>query len=154
MSSGTAKFAVIWEKAAAPQPRKFDLELLGAAVRQLPPVYWEPEMFFHGAADEALREQTGGFPATLRKDQLTHPVFVLRTLPGLGHQVCPCSSKNFGVQRFIRGGCTLLYTHRQTDRDSYLVESYRFNLPLDPEFSRHLRFMGRVPLDCLECCEP
>jgi hypothetical protein len=154
MSAAKAKFTVIWERPAAPQPRKLDLELLGAGVRHLPPAYWEPEMFFHGAADLALREHTGGFPTTLRKDQFTHPLFVPQTLPGLGHQVCPCSSKNFGVRRFIRAGCRLLYTNRQTDRNSYLVDFYRFNLPLEPAFSESLRFMGRVPLDCLECREP
>jgi len=106
----------------------------------------------HGAADRALQEHTCGFPATVRKDKFTHPLYVLQVLPGLGHQACPCSSKNFGVRRFVCAGCTLLYTNRQTDRDSFLVETYRFNLPLDSEFTDPLRFMGRVPLECLECC--
>lgn len=107
-------------------------------------------MLFRGASDSGLREATGTFPATFRSPHGTHPLFVLETLPGLGHRVCPCSSKSFGVRRRIRKGCVLRYTRRQMDRDSHLVESCAFNLPLAPEFLDPLRFMGLVPPECLE----
>jgi hypothetical protein len=109
-------------------------------------------MLFKGASDVALRRVTGDFPATLCPDRKTHPLYVLHILPALGHKVCPCSSKNWNAARCIRSGCTLLYTGRQTDRVSYLVESFSFNLPSDPEFVRHLRFQGRVPADCVQPC--
>lgn len=111
-------------------------------------------MFFHGAFDVGLREATGVFPATLRPDRKTHPLFVLERLGDLGHRVCPCSSRNWAARRFIREGCVLEITGRVTDRNSYLVESCAFNLPLDPEFWEPLLFMGRVPEPCLAECGP
>ncbi len=111
-------------------------------------------MLFRGAPDSGLREATGVFPATFRSPQGTHPLFVLERLPGLGHRVCPCSSKRFGARRHIRAGCELAYTGRRMDRDSYLVESCTFNLPRTPAFLEPLRFLGLVPPDCLEDCGP
>ena len=111
-------------------------------------------MLFRGASDVRLREATGTFPATFRSRHGTHPLFMLERLPGLGHRVCPCSSRNFGARRRIRQGCVLIYTEREIDRDSYLVESCAFNLPLAPEFLERLHFMGLAPDECLESCEP
>jgi hypothetical protein len=111
-------------------------------------------MLFRGALDVGLREVTGVFPATLRDDRKSHPLFVLDRLAGLGHRVCPCSSRNWAARRLIRKGCVLEITGRVADRNSYLVESCAFNLPLSPEFLEPLRFLGRVPAECLEECGP
>jgi hypothetical protein len=144
--------AAIWDTRETRTQRHVDLTLLSGAITRLPPLYWTERMFFRGARDRLLRDLTGGFPATLRKDHFTHPLFVLKPLGGLGHKVCPCSSKNWGAGRFIRKGCTLEITGKEIDRNSYLVEWYGFNLPADPEFTEHLLFMGRVPESCLEPC--
>jgi hypothetical protein len=111
-------------------------------------------MFFQGAFDVELRRATGVFPATFRADRRTHPLFVLDRIADLGHRVCPCSSRNWAAHRFIREGCVLEFTGCVTDRNSYLVESCAFNLPLDPEFWTPLLFMGRVPESCLAECGP
>lgn len=111
-------------------------------------------MLFRGAPDASLREATGAFPATFRSPHGTHPLFVLERLPGLGHRVCPCSSRNWAARRFIREGCVLEITGRVSDRNGYLVESCAFNLPLSPDFLEPLRFLGRVPPECLEECGP
>lgn len=111
-------------------------------------------MVFRGAPDLVLRDITGAFPLKLASPSGTHPIFVLDRLPGLGYRVCPCSSKNFGVRRRIRKGCVLAYTRRETDRDSYLVETCAFTMPQDPSFWERLVFMGQAPAECLETCPP
>lgn len=111
-------------------------------------------MFFQGALDKGLREATGVFPATFRPDRKSHPLYVLDRVGDIGHRVCPCSSRNWAARRFIREGCVLEITQRITDRNSYLVESCLFNLPLDPELWERLLFMGRVPEACLAECGP
>lgn len=146
----TSKFAAIWEAPAGPTFGESELELLGAGIKQLPTKYWQPGMLFKGARDHLVRTLTGVFPAKLGAGNASHPLYVLQILSGLGHRVCPCSSKDWGERRFIRSGCVLQYTHRVTDRDSYLVESCPFNLPADPEFRKRLGFLGMVPAECLE----
>jgi hypothetical protein len=143
----------IWEAPKVPVSRPLeDLTALGESITRLPLGYWRERMFFHGARDRDLRVVTGEFPATFRKDRITHPILVLKVLGDLGHKVCPCSSKNWGARRFIRKGCILEVTGREQERDSFLVERFSFNLPSDPAFSQGLRFMGQVPEACLECC--
>lgn len=111
-------------------------------------------MFFHGASDTRLRDFTGEvFPATFRGRRTTHPLFVLQSLPKLGHKVCPCSSKNWGTSRYLRGGCRLEITGKHLDRDAYLVEDCAFNLPRDERFVSRLTFIGLVPEDCVETCK-
>lgn len=153
MANAKPKLAEIWEQPTAPVARPApDLSVLGAGLTWLPPRFWRERMFFRGARDEDLREITGEFPAALRKLSRTHPIFVLKVLGDLGHKLCPCSSKNWGVRRCIRKGCVLELTGREMDRPSYLVEQCDFNLPNDPAFVEGLCFMGRVPEACLECC--
>ncbi|NLI83771.1 MAG: hypothetical protein GX443_19125 [Deltaproteobacteria bacterium] len=127
-----------------------DLERIGPGIKRLPPCYWEPRMLFFGASDTRVREVTGEFPHTVVSRKSTHPLFVLKTLPGVAQRVCPCSSKDWGARRSIRRGCVLQYTGVVTDRASYLVESCSFNLPLDPAFLGRLEFRGRVPEECLD----
>ena len=89
-------------------------------------------MFFTGAADNELREQTGSFPATLRKDKTTHPIFLMWA-GASGHVACPCSTKGHWRKfRCIQEGCRLEMKEHTLDRDSFLIERYPFTLPLDP----------------------
>jgi hypothetical protein len=154
MAKKKSRHSRIWDD--PPPARRFpappDLSVLGSGLKHLAPAYWEPRMFFQGAIDAALREATGVFPATLRPDRKSHPLFVLDRIGDLGHRVCPCSSRNWAARRFIREGCVLEIPGRISDRNSYLVESCAFNLPLDPGFWEPLCFMGRVPEACLGEC--
>jgi hypothetical protein len=133
--------------------RPVDLALLGEGITRLPPPYWRERMVFQGARDQDLRVVTGEFPATFHKERLTHPIFVLIALSDFGYKVCPCSSRNWGVSRFIRKGCILEITRKEQDRNSYLVEQFAFNLPSDPAFTEGLFFLGQVPETCLEHCD-
>ena len=129
--------------------RKPDLSILGNAIRSLPPAQWTERMFFTGAADTELREQTGSFPATLRQDKTTHPIFLLRAGTS-GHAACPCSTKGHWRKfRYIREGCRLEMKEHTMDRDSFLIERYPFTLPLDHRLFKQVRFCGRVPMGCL-----
>ncbi|MBM9603900.1 hypothetical protein [Desulfopila inferna] len=84
-----------------------DLSILGESISSLPVAQWAENMLFLGAPDEDLLDLTGSFPATLRQDKTTHPIFILKTNP-IGHYACPCSSKgNAKEKRFIRSGCSL-----------------------------------------------
>ena len=106
-------------------------------------------MFFTGAADNELREQTGSFPATLRKDKTTHPIFLMWA-GASGHVACPCSTKGHWRKfRCIQEGCRLEMKEHTMDRDSFLIERYPFTLPLDPRLLKQVRFCGRVPEECL-----
>lgn len=156
MAKKRGKHSSIWEPqtCADTVAPSIDLDALGISLKRLPPAYWEPSMMFRGALDLKLREITGDFPMTLRREHRTHPLFVLERVPGLGHRVCPCSSRNFKAPRRIRKGCVLIYSRRETDRDSYLVESCAFTLPEDPSFLEPLVFLGKVPAECLEGCAP
>jgi hypothetical protein len=144
----------IWELQKNDAPRRpVDLTVIGEGITRLPPSHWRERMLFRGARDEDLREATGEFPATFHKERRTHPIFILSTVSDLGHRVCPCSSKNWGVSRFIRKGCILDITRKEQDRDSYLVEEYAFILPSDPAFTQGLFFLGQVPESCLVGCD-
>ena len=126
-----------------------DLTILGGSISSLPVVQWTENMLFSGVPDKDLLKLTGSFPATLRKDKTTHPIFILKTNP-VGHYVCPCSSKgNVWEKRFIRSGCHLRMKNEKTDIDSFLVESCSFTLPLDARFSQKLIFRGLVPESCI-----
>ena len=126
-----------------------DLTVLSGCILKLPPSQWQERMLFSGAPDSSLREQTGSFPAALRREKNTHPIYVLRLLAA-GHLVCPCSSSGSKLrQRYIRKNCRLELSGRTTDRDSFLVEQYAFTMPLDGRFAQHLMFRGLVPLTCL-----
>ena len=64
-------------------------------------------MLFAGAPDTDLHQYTDQkFPATLRPDLDTHPVFVLQCFPA-GHLLFPCSSKGRKQQRYIPKGSVL-----------------------------------------------
>jgi len=135
--------------------RRPDLRVLGDSISRLPPVQWKERMFFMGVPDSDLRNRTDGkFPATLRKQMDTHPVLVLRCRPG-GHLLCPCSSRgNKDRAWYIEKGCQLEMSNYVMDRDSFLVDSHVFTLPLDSRFSRKLFFKGIVPESCIKGGRP
>ncbi len=133
----------------APAPPADPLNVLGSGVQRLPPAHWQENMLFFGAPDEDLLSKTGSFPARLRKHARTHPVFVLRKLGHIGFTLCPCTSQRKAGARFIRKGCRLEIKATIMDRNSWLLEHYTFNLSHDPNFSRSLFFMGRVPPACI-----
>ncbi len=126
-----------------------DLSILGESISSLPVAHWAENMQFFGAPDEDLLKITGSFPATLRQDKTTHPIFILKANP-TGHYVCPCSSRgNSKEKRFIRSGCSLKMKKEETKIVSFLVEACSFTLPLDSRFSRKLIFGGLVPESCI-----
>ena len=131
--------------------RQPDLSILGNSVKSLPPAQWKERMLFMGVPDADLRQHTGGkFPATLRPNMDTHPVFVLQTRPS-GHLLCPCTSK--GNKRntwYIAQGCCLEMHSYEMKKDCFLVDSHVFTLPLDSRFSRKLFFKGVVPESCIK----
>ncbi|MDD5204085.1 MAG: hypothetical protein PHS17_01615 [Desulfobacterales bacterium] len=107
-------------------------------------------MFFRGLPDKLAYEWSGGqFPA--KPGSGNHPVFSSKPLPdGTGFRVCPCSSKRpFDEKsfRFIRKGCRLLHTGYTMDRNSYLIEKIRLNIPRT--LAHRLRFLGEVPEECI-----
>jgi len=141
-SSGTV------EEKLLSQIRRPDLSILGDAIRKLSPMQWRERMFFAGVDDIDLKKWTGGFPATFRNDYQTHPVFVLSCRPS-GHLLCPCSSKGRKNCRHIQKGCEFEMKQHISKQNSYLIETFRFTLPLDTRFSREPIFIGRVPLSCI-----
>ncbi len=128
---------------------KPDISILGDAIKRLPLVSWEKNMFFAGISDHDLKEWTDHFPATFRKNHVSHPVFVLRSYP-TGPQVCPCSSKGRKTMRYIEKNCKLEMKETTMDRDSFLIEQYIFTLPLDTRFRVNPIFKGKVPPCCIK----
>ena len=125
---------------AIPEP---DLEVLGRSIVTLPPSQWRTNMFLKGAGDSALRSLTGDFPKVV-KTKGSHPVFVGKVFAGSRIRLCPCTSRP-AKTCYIPRGTRLETTDIVMDRDSYILEAYSFHLPLDPEFSRGLRYQGIVP---------
>jgi len=125
-----------------------DLNVLGNSIKNLPPMQWQERMFFAGVSDFDLKGWTGGFPATFRKKQITHPIFVLRCRTS-GHLVCPCTSRGMKKLRYIRKDCKLEMKDTFTDRNSFLLERFSFTLPLDSRFRIKPVFKGKVPACCI-----
>ncbi len=139
-----------WSRTQPTMTAERDLDAVLCSVRSLPLRYWRERMIFLGLKDTRFRGLTGGlFPA---KTGTTHPLFSLRKLPEeVGFKVCPCSSKKpFGDKpfRYVEKGCVLLHTGNVMDRNSYLVESIRFNIPSSEAYDLH--FLGEVPPECLK----
>ena len=142
----------LWTQKRGTVTAEKDLERVLGSVINLPSRYWRQNFFFFGAADERLHDCTGGqFPAKLVPGK-AHPILVLKSLTGdAGAVVCPCSSKSpFRLRRFrfIQEGCILLHTGFEMDRDSYLIENIRVNLP--SSICGRLSFRGEVPGNCIQ----
>ncbi len=128
-----------------------NLQKIGPGIKYLPPAQWEARMFFSGALDLKLKSLTGGkFPFVCRGG--THPIFILKVIGNLGHELCPCTTNPLYKKkgRFVKKGCRLEYTGNTTDKNSFLIEDCRFTLPSDPKFRQNLNFRGRVPETCIK----
>ena len=154
MTKGKLTFKDFLSICGKPTPAPDPLEVLGKNLLKLPQAYWQEHMLFSGALNTDLLEKTGGFPATFKDDSHTHPVFVVRKLGRIGFKLCPCTSKKKKGCRYILKGCRLEIKETVTDRHSYLLEEYTFNLSYDPSFCRNLHFKGRVPSMCIAECNP
>lgn len=150
MSSQKMSFKDIMKSMPKKNEPDNPLEFLeGSAIRKIPFDCWEEKMFFYGGCDHKLKELTGSFPATFRKDQATHPIFLLRKNSSQSFMACPCSSKGNKLLTYIKAHCPLDMTGAKLDRDSYIVKKYTFNLSPDPAFHRKLILAGIVPERCL-----
>lgn len=133
-------------------PPPMDFSILGNSIITLPRKNWSKNMFFMGIDDDELRGVTGDrFPATLRKDKTTHPIFILQAY-STGNIICPCSSmgNKRSRGRYIEKGCRLKKSNHEMDADSFLIEQFSFTLPLDVRFSKKLTFKGVVPETCIK----
>lgn len=129
---------------------KEDIDVILGAAKNLPVALWRPFFFFVGARDDDLQTITGGaFPGKLVPNK-THPIFALKPIKDTAAFVaCPCSSKRPSCKpfRYIKEDTILLHTRYRMDRNSHLVEYFRFNIP--PEIAIKLLFKGEVPADAL-----
>jgi len=140
-----------WAAKTGSQTAGHDLDLVLGSATYIPLKFWRPNFFFMGAKDSVLYELSQGtFPAKLVKDK-TRPVFSLAELPHqIGFWICPCSSKKqfkSKNRRFIRERCSLSHTNYIMDRNSYLVEEIKLNIPQSVAYT--LRFKGEVPTGCI-----
>lgn len=148
----TLTHASLWSR----RPKSFTADkhlgfILGSVTR-LPLKYWSKNYFFTSASDDMLhRLSEGNFPARRVPDK-SHPILALKALPeGVGFQACPCTSrKPYGktAYRYVRKNCLLDYTGYRMDRDSFLLEWLRLNLPAS--MALEVRFRGKVPDDCIK----
>lgn len=141
----------LWESHPGTVTAKKDLDLILGSVTNLPLQYWRPFFLFFRAKDKDLLKITKNrFPAKLENGK-THPVFALQHLPNnVGFKVCPCSSKKpfyDKTYRYIKENTTLKHTGYMTDRNSFLVESVRFNMPAT--IAGKMLFKGEVPEDSI-----
>jgi hypothetical protein len=141
----------LWPSSPVSEALMANVEQVLGAVTHLPIRFWRPNMFFIGARDKDLTAFTNGqFPKTTVPGK-SHPVYSLERLPeGVGVAVCPCTSRRpfgGGIFRYINKGCQLRHTQHTMDRDSFLVEKVRFNIPRS--IAHELRFRGEVPDECL-----
>jgi len=144
MTPNANEIDAVWEK------RKQEAErVLGDTVTKIPVRFWDANMLFSGVKNTWWRVETIGFPATGLPSG-THPLFVLRRSSNLGLHVCPCSSKGYNVQRYIRAGCELLQGGHVMDRDSFLVERFAFTMPVSSTFKLQPGYMGKVPEACIK----
>ncbi len=125
-----------------------DLNSLGEAITYIGIRFRQKGMLFKGAKDKALRSITREFPRIIRT---SHPILVLDTGPDLYHRVCPCTSKFSNMsRRYIKAECKLEITGRVSDRTTFILDCYAFNLPIKQEWIGKLRFMGLVPNKCIK----
>ncbi|WP_045214243.1 hypothetical protein [Desulfonatronovibrio magnus] len=150
MSSKKMTFKDILKSMPKKEKPDNPLEVLqGSTIKKIPFESWQERMFFYGGCDRRLREFTGSFPATLRKDQSTHPVFILKKNTAQSFMTCPCTSVRHKKMIYIKARCPLDMTGAELDRNSYIVSKYTFNLSPDPGFHRKLNLAGIVPDRCL-----
>jgi len=128
-----------------------DLEMVLGSTVYLPIRFWRKNFYFSGALDQALHARTeGAFPETVLEGK-SRPLFVSKAFQqGVGAAAAPCTSKRpyrMAHCHFICKGCRLLHTGFETDKTSYILDRFRFNVPVS--LSEALRFRGEVPLSCI-----
>lgn len=142
MTNGIEPSRDVWDR------RKQEaMAVLAGSMTKMPVRFWEEKMLFKGVPNTWWRLNAGGFPATNYLSG-THPLFVLRKNGNLNFQICPCSSQG-GQFRYIKAGCSLLLTGQRLDRNCFLVEHFRFSLPVTATFSPQPEFRGKVPESCI-----
>ena len=142
----------LWAKKPATLTAAKHIDKVLGSVKNLPLRYWRSGFYFVRAKDEKLLELTSGhFPKKLEPGK-SHPIYTLHQLPDqVGFKVCPCSSKkpfNKNRFRYIKKDCRLLHTDNIMDRNSFLIEAVKFNVP--PSMAYRLLFKGEVPAECLQ----
>jgi hypothetical protein len=127
-----------------------DLDLILCSTVYLPMRFWRKNFWFTGALDETLHECTQkAFPAKVLEGK-TRPLFVLKPFQQGFSAVAPCTSRTpyrFSHCHFIHQGCRLLHTGFEVDKTSYILNRFRFNIPVS--LAETLRFRGEVPLSCI-----
>jgi len=125
------------------------ISTLGPAIVSLGIATWKPGMIFVGTDDRILKRRTGKFPARRRPGLSGHPLFVIETLEGNIHRVCPCTSKYKPRTRYIRAGCVLKDTGRIMSRTSFILDEFAFNISPREKWVERLRYLGRAPKECI-----
>jgi len=121
-------------------------DILGPSITRIPVQMWETNMFLHSVKNNWWLEKTGTFPDKA-KSKGSHPLYVLKTT-STGFRVCPCSSKQQDG-KYIKKGCELQKTGKYMDRDSYILEKFRFNISRTMHFAAKPTLYGIVPKHCL-----
>ena len=151
MNDETSAFTSPWKNKSGNTTANNVLALILTSNARIPLKYWRRNFWFVGARDEDLHRLTGGRFARDFDPEKTHPIMALRVLEhGAGCVVCPCSSKKpfqASTFRFIRQECVLLHTGHVMDRNSYLVESLSFSMPVS--MGGRVAFKGEVPEPCI-----
>ena len=118
----------------------------------IPMEHWSCGDIFLGVLDSFWIKKTGGsFPATMRQDKTTHPLYVVPS-SNYGLRVCPCttSSSHHPPRWYIPGGITLRNTGTTMDRTSYVLKMLEFPL-MDGEEVSPAYYRGMLPPE--ELCE-
>ncbi len=123
--------------------------LKGSSLIKVPFNLWKEKMLFYGGCDKKLKQLTGSFPATFRKDKTTHPVLLLKKTSNLSFKACPCTSQPNKRLSYIKPHCPLSLTGKTLSRKCYILKMYEFNLSPDPKFNKKLTLAGIVPEQCL-----
>ncbi|GFO67480.1 hypothetical protein GMLC_10590 [Geomonas limicola] len=109
------------------------------------PCQWGERYLFHGMKNGQIRILTGGQFAG-GDPEGTHPVFILHKIEHDCFKFCPCSSKNYnsGIASYIRRNSVTPPCKPPTDRDSYLLHFYSFNIYLSDRVVDRLQLRGVV----------
>lgn len=109
------------------------------------PRQWGERCLFWGMKNADIRVRTagqfiGGHP------EGTHPVFILRKVENDSFEVCPCSSQqsNKDTASYIRKNSLTPPEKRPTDKNSFVLHFYPFNLHLDDRLTDRMPLRGIV----------
>lgn len=123
------------------------------------PCNWTERTFLKGIKDESLRTLTrNAFPAVgagkTAPPQGTHPLFLLILIANFGFKFCPCTTREQDrrTTSYIPAGTRLLPAEwgNRTDKDSYILLEYSFNLPENTDVAGPKNFFGIVPTEAIQ----